>query len=592
MELRWNLNDIYTSMEDPVLLNDKKKLFDMIHCKAEQYRTFFAGKTAVADKLTDYLLTINQINSLYLKLAAFARLRLAIDTADKAAMKLSQDLENIMPKLSDINLPFLRFLNSVGTLDYYIEGHSLLEEHREILRDLSVQAGHLMGEEAEQVVSALQPSASYAWEELHDELTKSLIVDVHIGEEIRSVPLSVARNMAYAQSQELRRAAYTAELKAYRKSASGMAACLNSIKGEALVTASARGFAHPLDVTLADCRMERRTLDAMFHAIWNALPDFRRYLKHKAKLLGYEGGLPFYELYAPVGRFTSRFSYEDARTIILREFSRFSEDLGAFAEHAFDHGWIDLEPREGKISGAFTCNLHAIGESRIMVNYTGTFYDLTTIAHELGHAYHNEVLKGRTIINNDYTMPLAETASIFCETLVTNAILKQADTEEVFAILEHNLLNYTQICVEILARYTFETNLFEKRRERPLSVAELNTLMLDAQKYAYGDGLTGDLHPYMWACKPHYYFPDFHFYNFPYPYGLLFAKGLFAMYEKNPGPEFVDRFNRVLFATGASNMDEIFAIIGCPSDSLEFYGNALRLITNQIDAFCRMNLPR
>ena len=195
MELRWNLNDIYTSPEDADLLDDKKRLFAMIHSKAEQYKTFFTGKTAVADKLTDYLLTINEINSLYLKLAAFARLRLSVDTADKAAMKLSQELENMMPKLSDINLPFLRFLNSVGTLDYYIEGHSLLEEHKEILRDLSVQARHLMGEEAEQVVSALQPSGSYAWEELHDELTKALIVDVHIGGEIRSVPLSVARNM-------------------------------------------------------------------------------------------------------------------------------------------------------------------------------------------------------------------------------------------------------------------------------------------------------------------------------------------------------------------------------------------------------------
>ncbi|MBO5198843.1 MAG: M3 family oligoendopeptidase [Lachnospiraceae bacterium] len=589
MELRWNLDDIYTSLSDKALLADKNRLFEMIHTKAEQYRTFFEGRTAVADKLTDYILTINEINSLYLKLAAFARLHLAIDTGDQAAMKLQKELEDIMPRLSDINLPFLRFLNSVGTLDYYIEGHSLLESHKEILRDLSVQASHLMDNEAEAVVSALQPSGSYAWEELHDELTKSLIVDVHIGGEVRSVPLSVARNMAYAQSQELRKAAYTAELKAYRKCAKGIAACLNSIKGEALITAHARGFEHPLDVTLADCRMERKTLNAMFAAIWNALPDFRRYMKHKAKLLGHEGSLPFYELYAPVGHFTSRFSYEDARTIIIREFSRFDEELGAFARNAFDNGWIDLEPREGKISGAFTCNLHAIKESRIMVNFTGTFYDLTTIAHELGHAYHNEVLKNRTILNNDYTMPLAETASIFCETLVTNAILAEADAEERFAILEHNLLNYTQICVEILARYTFETRLFEKRSDHPLSVEELNALMLDAQKYAYGDGLTGDLHPYMWACKPHYYFPDFHFYNFPYPYGLLFAKGLFAIYEKNPGPEFVTMFRQVLFATGSSNMEEIFQIIGCPSDSLEFYGNALRLITNQIDAFCRLD---
>ncbi len=217
--------------------------------------------------------------------------------------------------------------------------------------------------------------------------------------------------------------------KSYRKIASASAACLNGIKGEAITIAKARGFSSPLDMTLTDSRMDKDTLDAMFGAIIDARPHFRRYLKKKASLLGHDGSLPYYDLYAPMGHFDFHFTYKEARDFIVETFSEFSSNLGNFAIKAFDNGWIDMEPRDGKSRGSYCCNIHALKESRIAINFTGTFYDITTLAHELGHGFHYECLNNQTILNTDYTMPMAEAASMFCQTLATEKLLQNTTKE-------------------------------------------------------------------------------------------------------------------------------------------------------------------
>lgn len=584
MELRWDLTKIYSSFHCPELIQDKVNLFQLLEKKATCYLNYFTSDAPTTEKLIEYITTMNQSNQMMLKLTAFARLHLAIDSSDMEAKSLLDEVEQNMSKLHIMNREFLYFLQELDDISQYTKDNPLLSEHADILEDLKNQSSHLLDQTTEDLISELASTGSYAYSKLHEEITTSLLVDVTIGDEPSSIPLSVARNMAYAQSGELRKAAYTAELKAYKSIRTTAAACLNGIKGEAITIAKARGFSSPLAMTLLDSRMNEKTLDTMFQAIIDALPHFHAYLKAKAHLLGHDGSLPFYDLYAPIGAFSTKYTYEDAKSIIVTAFGEFSKNLGEFALRAFEHGWIDMEPREGKISGTFCCNLHAIGESRIMANFSGTFYDVTTLAHELGHAYHGEMLKNVSVLNNDYTMPLAESASIFCETLVTNHILKTATDQERFAILEHNSLNYTQICVEILCRYTFENSVFTRRKSGPLSVEELNNLMLDAQRFAYGDGLTDELHESMWICKPHYYFPDFHFYNFPYPYGLLFSKGLYALYEKE-GPAFATTFQHVLQATGSKPVADIFHLLHVTSDSPVFYQDALKLVTNQIDDF-------
>lgn len=594
MDIRWDLSLIYDSFDSKSLKDDYKRVEELIQTNTKYYSTFLSapsvdGQSSFStesdiEKLVYHIQMTNELNDLLLKLTSYARLRGSIDGDNRQAKDLEQSLQGILPSLNKINIPFLRYLNKLEHLEDIIEQHPLLQEHRYFLNDLKEQSKHLLSEDMEQLLGEMQETGSYAFEQLNKNLTSSLTVDVHIGGQIKPTPLSVTRNLAYAQSQEVRKAAYTGELKAYRKIRQASAACLNGIKGEAITIAKARGFDSPLDMTLLDSKIDKGSLDAMFSAIIDARPHFRKYLKKKAALLGHPGSLPFYDLYAPMGHFDLHFTYEDARKFILDTFYQFSEDLGDYAKKAFDNGWIDMEPRDGKISGSFCCNIHAMKESRIFMNFTGTFYNLVTLAHELGHGYHYEKLNNETILNTDYTMPMAEAASIFCQSLVTEALFETASPQTRFAILENDLLNDTQMLIEILARYTFETNLFEKRKEAPLTVSEINDLLLQAQEFAYGDGMSEEKHPYMWICKPHYYFPDFHFYNFPYPFALLFSKGLLAMYKKE-GASFAAKFEKILTATGSNSVSGVFELLGWNSHDKTFYEDGLKLIIQQIEAF-------
>lgn len=588
METRWDLSLIYDSFESKALHDDFNQVKTLISNAADKYISYFDSQNKDAEKIEYHINLINKINSLILKMNSYVRLRKSIDEDKKEAIRFEDELKKIMPSLNQINIPFLRYLYNVTDLDNILEETAVLREHKFIIQDLYEQSKHLLSEDMEILLGEMQQTGSYAFEELNKNLTSNLLVEVHLDSGTKSMPLSVARNMAYAQSAELRKAAYKAELKSYKKIAAASAACLNGIKGEAITIAKARNFSSPLDMTLTDSRMDKQTLDAMFSAIIDARPHFQRYLKKKAALLGHDSSLPYYDLYAPMGHFDFHFSYEEARNLIVSAFHECSENLGNFAIKAFDNGWIDMEPRDGKSNGSYCCNIHALKESRIAINFTGTFYDITTLAHEIGHGFHYECLNHQTILNTDYTMPMAEAASMFCQNLITDKLLENATKENTFAILENNLMNFTQMLIEILARYTFETNLFERRKEGNLSVEELNQLLLNAQNFAYKEGLSSEKHQYMWICKPHYYFPDFHFYNFPYPFALLFSKGLSSLYQQK-GSDFAVIFEKMLTATGSNNIRNIFKIIGCESDDKGFYENALKMIIREIDEFCEFN---
>ena len=214
---------------------------------------------------------------------------------------------------------------------------------------------------------------------------------------------------------------------------------------------------------------------------------------------------------------------------------------------------------------------------------------MTTLAHELGHAYHGHCLKNETYINSDYPMPLAETASIFCETIIVNAALKDADNDQAFTILESSISDAAQVIVDIYSRYLFETELFEKRKKGSLSVEELKQAMIDGQRESYGDGLDPDcLHPYMWICKPHYYYGEANFYNFPYAFGLLFAKGLYGEYLKR-GDVFLENYNELLKATGHNSIADVVKLMGIDVRSKEFWKSSLDIVAGDIEKFVKLS---
>jgi oligoendopeptidase F len=292
-----------------------------------------------------------------------------------------------------------------------------------------------------------------------------------------------------------------------------------------------------------------------------------------------------YDLFAPISNDDKKITYEEATSFIIKNFATFSPKLSAYAQMAFENNWIDVEPREGKRGGAFCSNIRPIKESRILTNFTGRLNNVITIAHELGHGYHGDNIFSESVLNSSYPMPLAETASIFCETIVKNAAIDSANEKEALNILETSIQGYGQVIVDIYSRYLFETKLFETRKDKTLSVNEINTLMLNSQKEAYGDALDHDyLHKYMWINKTHYYYASRNFYNFPYAFGLLFAKGLYNLYLGDK-EAFISKYDTMLRETGKNSIEDTAMIMGIDLTKKEFWTNSLNEIGKEIDKF-------
>jgi len=356
------------------------------------------------------------------------------------------------------------------------------------------------------------------------------------------------------------------------------------VKGWGTTLNSRRGYAEAIETALESSRIDRPTLDALLEAMRNSLPDFRRYLRAKARALGKER-LAWWDIQAPLSRASRIWRYDEAADFIVSRFGSFSEQLAEYARRAFTEGWIDAEPRRGKVGGAFCMGLPEVKESRILANFDGTFDQVSTLAHELGHGYHNERLKDVESLRRSTPMTLAETASIFCETIVFNAALSEAPPEEQLAIIETNLLGACQVVVDIYSRYLFETRVFERRAKSELSASEFCDLMRQAQVEAYGDGLDPEkLHPFMWAVKGHYYIPDLSFYNYPYAFGLLFGLGLYAIYRER-GAAFVADYDALLSSTGLAKAADLASRFGIDIRSRAFWNGGLAEVKQLIDRY-------
>lgn len=583
--MRWSLKELYPSFDSKEFKEDSEKILKMI----EEINLFakenLIDHTNGKEKIERYLHYNIEITKLISKVLGFSNLNMAVDARNEVAR---ENFSRIAMKLTELTRPevlFQKFILGEDKFDQYIEESPLLKEHEFYLQEAKKNAGYMLSEGEEILISKLSSTGSKAWTNLQNIITSTLLVDMVIDGKEVELPLPAVRNLAYDKDEKVRKAAYEAELLAYAKIEESSAAALNGIKGEVITITGIRGYASPLEETLISSRMDDSILEAMFVAIRESLPHFEEYLKRKAKLLGHANGLPFYDLFAPIGEVQRNFTYEEAIAFVVKNFNTFSDRLGSFAQNAYDKNWLDIEPRDGKRGGAFCSNLHAIGESRVMSNFDGSFSNMTTLAHELGHGYHGFNLKDESILNSSYPMPIAETASIFCETIVVNAALNEADEKEALTILEQSISDACQVIVDIYSRYLFETELFKVREDHPLSVNELKAMMLNAQKEAYGFGLDPEvLHPYMWLNKTHYYSAGRNFYNFPYAFGLLFSKGLYAEYLKR-GEGFVAEYDKLLASTGKSTVKDIALTMGIDITKSDFFKASLEIVKEDIRKF-------
>jgi oligoendopeptidase F len=514
-------------------------------------------------------------------LGAFLHALITIDSYNAAAAKENSALELLGTRRQQLDVRLKGWLGALtNLLPELIKSKPTLAEHRFFLTFTAEQSRYLMSEPLEALAAELALDAGTAWGRLQGTVTSQLTVTF----DGREMPISMVRNLSFDPDPAVRERAYNVEIAGWKTISSTVAACLNGVKGTALTLNKQRGRASVLELSLEQNRIDRATLDALLGSIREFLPEFRRYFTSKAKKLGHKT-LMWWDLFAPIGHAEQRFSWEEARRFIVEKFSTFSPELGAFADRNFAERWIDAEPRAGKRGGAYCMSVPGIDESRILANFDGSFEQLMTLAHELGHAWHNECQTGLPMLRRGSPSTLAETASIFCETLVAESSLATASQTEQLMILEAQLANAAQVCVDISSRYLFETAVMERRPQGELSAEEFTEILHAAQRETYGDAVAaGTYHPYMWLWKPHYYSHDENFYNFPYAFGHLFSLGLYAIFQKE-GTSFVPRYNALLRDTAQDMAAPLAERFGLNIREREFWRGSLRVVARMIDRY-------
>jgi oligoendopeptidase F len=425
----------------------------------------------------------------------------------------------------------------------------------------------------------LATTGSSAWSRLQADVTSQLTARVDLPEGAETLPMPAVRGLATSSDPDVRRAAYDAELRAWPTIATTVAAAMNAIKGEASIVNRRRKWTSPLDASLFANSVSRATFDAMQAAVVESLPDFRRWMRTKARLHGHDGGLPWWDLVAPIPQAASSLSWNAGIDWVRSAFATYSDELAGLVDRALDERWIDAGPRDGKTGGAF-CMSFTGDRSLVLLNWSGSLDSAQTTAHELGHAYHNTTLAGRTPLQRRLPMALAETASIFCETLAVESGLSRLEGTDRLALLDVDLAGTNQVVVDIHSRFLFESRVFERRANGSLGVSELDELMLAAQADAYGDGIDlATRHPYMWLLKPHYY--GSHFYNWSYTYGLLFGLGLHGEYRSDP-ERFRVAYAELLSRAGMDSAEELGAAFGLDVTEVAFWRRSLDVCRERI----------
>ena len=579
MNERWDLTPLYESLDAPEFASDLEGMEAAV--KALEAFTKTLPRQDHAQALLEALGLEERLEELVYKLAGYASLVQAADTRNSRAMSAMGRIDGLYAAAAAPMAAVKEWIGSLEDLDALTAQDEKLHDYAYLLKRIRKDKVHQLPGIGEEVAAKL--SRSDAWADMHQHLTSTVAVSYR-GE---TTNLSAIRNLAYSAAAAVRKDAYEAELKCYDAIKDPVAFALNSLKLKTITMAQLRGYESPLDMVLQDCDMRPETLDAMFGAMDEYLPRFWQYLRAKGKLLGHENGLPWYDLFAPVGQSGRTFTTRQARDYLVEVFSRFDEAEAGMIARAFDNAWIDFFPRDGKAGGAFCAGVEWLGESRILTNFDGQMGDVVTLAHELGHAFHNENIRTHRPLNRSYSMPVAETASTFNECVVMAAAIGDAaDDAEKMALIESQLSDATQVICDIYSRFRFEREVFRRREQEFLNADALCDIMLRAQKASYGDGLdAAALHPYMWVCKSHYYGSTY--YNFPYAFGALFARGLYAQYEKE-GAAFVPKYKKLLYTTTVASAEDTARVAGIDLTDRNFWRGALDIIAKQIDLFCAL----
>jgi pepF/M3 family oligoendopeptidase len=594
---RWDLSNVYPGLDSVELAKDIDRVKTATDSLRQHYQVALApvDASSTPEAINQAVSSmIDKMNILYVKAAtinAYLNSFISTDSYNQEAMRMDSQFDQVMVEIHKVNVLLEAWIGQIK--DQLPEALALggsAQAHAFPVMEIAEQSQYLMSEKEEVLSSELSLSGANAWSKLQGTVTSQKTVRFELDGEVQTLPMPALINLHGHPDEDVRKRAYAAEFEAWESIKEPLAASMNGVKGWVNTLNKHRGRADAMHAPIDQARIDRETLDVMMEAMKDSFPAFRRYFKAKAARFGDEA-LPWWNLFAPTGKLDKSYAFDEAADFILTNFEKFSPDLRAFAQSAFEKNWIDAEQRPGKRGGAFCMSLPEVKESRILCNFDGSLDQVFTIAHELGHGYHNYNMfqAGKTPLQRQTPMTMAETASIMCETIVFNAVMDTIDEPEAeLALLETALIGDAQVIVDIYSRFLFEKEVFERRLKSELSADELCEIMEDAQTQTYGEGLDPAYrHKFMWTWKPHYYYAGLSFYNFPYAFGKLFGVGLYAIYQQR-GAAFIPDYKQLLSSTGEAPAAELAARFGIDIRSKGFWVDSLAVIGKHIERYCEL----
>lgn len=423
------------------------------------------------------------------------------------------------------------------------------------LSEMRRDGQELLDEQSENIINTLALDGQSAWSQHYDTIVASIQIPFN-GEMLSAG--QAFNTMMSSQDKAVRQELFEKWEKAWSEKADIFADTLNHLDGFRLNNYKLHGVDDFLKQPLEYNRLDKETLDMMWGTIQKNKQPIIDFLTRKAQLFG-KDKMDWQDQDAPIvlGDFEERrYTFDQAADFIVENFKKFSPKMSEFAQMAFDKAWIEAEDRPGKRPGGYCTSLPKSQESRIFMTYGESVNEVSTLAHELGHAFHSHVMWDLPTLNQDYAMNVAETASTFAELIVADATLKEAKTdEEKINLLDVKLQNAIAMFMNIHARFIFESNFYAARQKGLVATDEITRLMVEAQKEAYINGL-GSYHPHFWAAKLHFFIDEVPFYNFPYTFGYLFSLGIYAKASQH-ADGFEDQYIALLRDTASMTTEEL-----------------------------------
>ncbi|QOR36882.1 M3 family oligoendopeptidase [Clostridium sp. 'deep sea'] len=583
----WDL-DVYFAggSESTEFTNYIKKLEKQMKDFQEKMKTIETA-SGCPDSWKFILTEIQEIDKKIQHAKSFVSCLVAQNVQDKKAMQLrgiinsligvNSSLENNMQKRL-LELTDKKFNNLLQN-KYFAPLKFNLNEIRE-------RASKKLTADKENIINDLSVDGLHAWGTLYSNVTGKLKIPVEVDGEVKKLSVGQASAMMRSPNRIVREKVFESWSKSWSGVADSCALAINSIAGFRLNVCKQRGCADFMSETLELNRINRKILETMWSVISINRGRLVKYLKRKKEILGVNK-LSWHDYPAPLGTSQNTYNLENRANFLVKHISNFSPTMGKLVTRAFEERWVETENRDNKRAGAFCARSPLAKQTRVFLTYTSK-WNIITLAHELGHAYHQSVIYDLPPLAQRYSQSVSETASTFFEFVVTDALFKAAPTkEEKIDILNFDLQRAVRKLMNTHARYLFETSFYEKRKSGFVSTNELNELMLKAQKEAFNDSLD-EYHPYFWASLLHFYLTRVPFYHFPYTFGFLFSAGIYAQ-SKAQGDEFEQNYINLLRDTGRMRVEDLaMKYLGVDLEEEKFWKDAIDIVLSGIDEFMEL----